>query len=419
MKPNSAFSNPKKRLIVDSDSDPDDADWPRFIVLNSSDPSAPLSRLSPFAILKGINGIAGAVNDIKKLRSGQILVECARKAHADNLLRATSLANVGITASPHRTLNSSKGVIRARDLKDVDEEEITEELSPQGVTHVKRISIKKEGKVIPTNTFIVTFNRPTPPASLKVGYLNVKVDLYIPNPLRCFKCQKFGHGRDSCSNDVTCFRCGQKGHDNTNCQNPAKCANCQEAHMAISKDCPIWKKEKQIQKIKAERNISYPEARRITEASTQSLPSQTYAEAAKTSVRTVACQTECTWLRRDEPITFTPEVQPNKQSEEGATRTKVQKPTQTEVQHQTEKPDKTVQKKSDSENKKASGEPIKRSTSSRLPKAKKLSIPNNNRFSNLTDVEMEDMADIDLDIRRDRSRSPRNQSGKRSPVHPP
>ena len=70
----------------------------------------------PFGVHKGIQEIAGTVKEVKRLRSGDILVTCLKKAQADNLLRATKLANVGIKASPHRSLNSSKGVIRAREL---------------------------------------------------------------------------------------------------------------------------------------------------------------------------------------------------------------------------------------------------------------------------------------------------------------
>ena len=81
--------------------------------------------------------------------------------------------------------------------------------------------------------------------------------------------------------------------------------------MAISKDCPVWKKEKLIQKIKAERNISYPEARRAAEALAPPMLSQSYARVAKPSVRTIECQTDCTWITGDKPARFTPEVKVN------------------------------------------------------------------------------------------------------------
>ena len=302
---------PKKRHIVDSDSElsleneplttPTD-DWPRFIILTSANSERPIGKLSPFAIHKGILGIAGVVKDVKKLRSGDILVECAKKAHAENLLRATALVGVGMKASPHRSLNSSKGVIRTRDLGDMDEEEIASELRDQGVLSVRRITIKKDGNIINTNTYILTFSKPSPPERLRIGYLSVHVDLFIPNPLRCFSCQKYGHGRDSCKNLPACFRCGQQGHDSTDCQKAAKCANCQGDHVAASKDCPVWKKEKQIQKVKTENHLGYPEARRLVEGATPSPGAKTYAAVSRVSTRTVDCQTDITWLSRERPL---------------------------------------------------------------------------------------------------------------------
>ena len=49
-------------------------------------------------------------------------------------------------------LNSSKGIIRCRELSDLSEAEIRDELKTQGVVEVHRVTVKKEGKVIPTNT---------------------------------------------------------------------------------------------------------------------------------------------------------------------------------------------------------------------------------------------------------------------------
>ena len=54
-------------------------------MIESSVPDKSITKLSPFALHKGIMGIAGLVKDVKKLCSGHILVECARKAHADSL----------------------------------------------------------------------------------------------------------------------------------------------------------------------------------------------------------------------------------------------------------------------------------------------------------------------------------------------
>ena len=92
----------------------------------------------------------------------------------------------------HKTPNSSRSVIRCRELSDLSELEIRDELKTQGVT------MKKEGKVVTTSNLFLTFNRPDMPKEFKVGYLKVKVDLFVPNLLKCFNCNKFGHTSQRC-----------------------------------------------------------------------------------------------------------------------------------------------------------------------------------------------------------------------------
>ena len=83
--------------------------------------------------------------------------------------------------------------------------------------------------------------------------------MFVPNPLRCLKCQRFGYGQNTCRGCETC----EKGHDGKSCQKDPMCKNCKGDHMSSSKQCPIWKKEKEILKVKTEKKITYPEAKRI------------------------------------------------------------------------------------------------------------------------------------------------------------
>ena len=127
------------------------------------------------------------------------------------------------------------------------DDEICKNLSSQGVTSVRRISIWQNNYLIPTNTFILPFGRPAPPQSVKAGYLNITVDLYVPNPLRCFKCQQFGDGQSLCRNKLTCAHCGQFDHVSKECKESITCINCKRAHFAYSRECPKWKLEKWVQ----------------------------------------------------------------------------------------------------------------------------------------------------------------------------
>ena len=58
------------------------------------------------------------------------------------LLELTQLAGVPVKVSPHRSLNTSRGVIRPRDIADCNVEEIVEELQPQGVTAASIIHVR-------------------------------------------------------------------------------------------------------------------------------------------------------------------------------------------------------------------------------------------------------------------------------------
>ena len=166
-------------------------------------------------------------------------------------------------------MNSSKGNIRDRNLKDETAENIKEYLENQGVTHVKRFQVKKGNDYVNTNTLLLTFDSVVPPKTLKIFYQIIDVDLYVPNPLRCFNCQKFGHHEDKCPVDIgsVCERCGTGGHDHhvNHCKNPVKCVNCGGAHSPRSNECEIWKQEKAIMKLKVTKNLTYLEARKLHE----------------------------------------------------------------------------------------------------------------------------------------------------------
>ncbi|GFV05053.1 glycine dehydrogenase [Trichonephila clavipes] len=94
----------------------------------------------------GFSQLAGSVKSIKKLPSGVLLIETATQAQSINLLQCTNLSNIPINATPHKTLNSSKGVIYCPDLIPLPDSEIKEELASQGVEAVKRITSIKDAK---------------------------------------------------------------------------------------------------------------------------------------------------------------------------------------------------------------------------------------------------------------------------------
>ena len=87
------------------------------------------------------------------------------------------------------------------------------------------------------------FNNPKIPGKIKVGYTMVRVEQYIPNPLRCYKWQKYGHHEDNCRGREVCGKCGQQNPDYhiNDCQFPCKCANCGGDHLVYVRSCESWR----------------------------------------------------------------------------------------------------------------------------------------------------------------------------------
>ena len=269
----------KKKRVRDDDSD---TDSDNEMLMNNE------------TVQKGFQAIAGTLKSIKRLRDGSFLVECGKRAQAQNLLQTNRFNNRPVKVSIHKTLNSSRGVIRCRDLADMSEVEIRDELRDQGV-----VGVKKEGEVIPTNTLFLTFGSPDLPKEITVGYLKVKVALFVPNPMRCFNCNKFGYTSQRCKVAAKCPGCGKDKHEGR-CEGPKLCSNCNGPHASSAKDCPVWQKEKEIQRVLDEKRISFPEARQLVEAKMPTVVSggKTYAAAASTSreSKSVECQTCLTWV---------------------------------------------------------------------------------------------------------------------------
>lgn len=188
--------------------------------------------------------------------------------------------DIPIKAEAHRTLNTSRGILRCRNLRDCSDEEIATNLTAQGITSARRIITNRLTNPTPTNTIILTFDSPSPPTHVTICYEVFPIEQYIPNPLRCSRCQLYGHHQTRCnqSKPQVCAVCGESGHSSTTdnpCNKTPCCFHCKGSHPTYSKECPTWCQEKQIITLKTTLNIPFPEARkRVT-----SLP-QTFASAA-------------------------------------------------------------------------------------------------------------------------------------------
>ncbi|GBL79143.1 hypothetical protein AVEN_92391-1 [Araneus ventricosus] len=220
--------------------------------------------VSPFLVQKLLKSCIGEIQNVKKLRSGDLLVQVDSK-QASVISKLTHLGTFPVETSFHKTLNVSRGVLSNPDFIHVTEAEFVEELRDQNVCAARRINIRRDGRLIPTQHVVLTFQTPVLPKSIKAGYINCKLRPYIPNPLRCFTCQRYGYSQQSCrGTDPVCGKCAESGHEINVCTSDTfKCRYCSGPHAASSKSCPTWIFEKEVIAVKIKRNITFPEARQI------------------------------------------------------------------------------------------------------------------------------------------------------------
>lgn len=257
--------NALQRLSNPSNPSPTEPTFPKFLVMQSGDPQKPLRKVSPFAVARELSKILGPRYNVKKLPTGDLLVEVHAKFQSDALLSMKELATHKIHVTAHRTLNTRLGVVSDEDLIDVSEDEILEGFKEEqtNVIAVRRIKIRRKDEEIATKHLVLTFNSTTLPDNVHLGYLNLRVRPYVPNPRRCFRCQRYGHTQQSCRGKPTCALCASTEHGNDACdEEDLKCVNCSGEHPAYSRKCPRFRQEKDLLAIKVKENVSFQEAKR-------------------------------------------------------------------------------------------------------------------------------------------------------------
>lgn len=197
----------------------------------------------------------------------------------EKILQATSFFNtqVKITESPATTSHSpteqnyQKCIIFNVSLA-IDEDEIKQQT---GAIQVKRIVAANKNL-----THMVILSYPDViPNSVNIGYLHFKTSMYIPRPIRCNRCQRFGHPTHACKTmSIKCSYCSGK-HSYEQCTTkennlPPHCSNCGANHSAAFNKCPFYLKVKEALIIRANEGMSYKEALAKASSSTTTTSAQ-------------------------------------------------------------------------------------------------------------------------------------------------
>ena len=260
--------------------------FPPWMVLSARDADSSFKGSNMFKIVKDLKSkikISFSEGDVKRQFNGNIVFRIHTQEHYEKVIRIKEIDNIPCEITPHKFLNSSKGVVYSPYFKGQTEDSLLESLDVEGegILEIKKIFVidrrkkntsnendmetdQPNKKKFDTGKAIITFNHITRPDKVWLGFYWAKVDMYIPPPLRCNKCQSFGHHSKKCRNKAFCAKCDSEDHvDTKDLPCPAdtlKCHNCHGSHASFSSQCNHFKKSREITKVKHTQNLEWKDA---------------------------------------------------------------------------------------------------------------------------------------------------------------
>ena len=227
-----------------------------------------ITKINPRKARKEICDVIGGGFSIHQSRDSLRLV-CSRTEQKEKLMNIRTILEHEIIISEPFSLtkarnrpNTNRGIIFGVG-DDISDEEMSEELGIKA----ERIIKKMAGKTIRTAQMILHFEGDLPPY-VRFEWKRYRVSTYIPEVIRCYKCQRFGHKAPSCqARRPKCTICSGP-HEVQHCpmksthreEQTAVCPNCKGSHPASYHGCPEFKLAKEAQKKHILQRISYADA---------------------------------------------------------------------------------------------------------------------------------------------------------------
>ncbi|XP_058839348.1 uncharacterized protein LOC131694853 [Topomyia yanbarensis] len=255
----------------------------------------------PFTVGKSIQSLIGdAYTAVTEAKGTKYIIKVRSPIHANKLLDMKQLIDkTPVEVTTHPTLNYSRCIVNCPEVIQMSQEDLLTELAPQGVTHVRRFTRMVDKIRVNTSTMVLTIAGTTWPQHIYFGALRVPTRAYYPSPMLCFGCLEYGHTKARCKGAPRCQKCSEEGHSAEDCTKNEHCFHCKEGHKPTDRNCPLYRKENEIVKIKVEQGLSYPEAKKCHDS--RAGP-KSYAHVSKGQVNQDAKDKEIAYLKARLPM---------------------------------------------------------------------------------------------------------------------
>ncbi|KAL4085278.1 hypothetical protein QTP88_027137 [Uroleucon formosanum] len=240
-----------------------DYNGPVIILVECIDMNKHIGNWHPFKAAKFFSTNFSGITNIKPAGSKKIKISFDSTSNGNLCLTSDVLFDHGFTANIPSNLIYSFGIIKLD--PDVSEDDFRDGVhSIFPIVNFKRISIKKDGNIVPTRIVELKFLSPKLPQHISVYNLIFDVNPSIRSPVQCNRCLRYGHTQKFCRSDPRCSHCGGSKHSILECPTASStdptCIFCKLPHAATDRSCQEWSVQKDIKKIMATENISYKDA---------------------------------------------------------------------------------------------------------------------------------------------------------------
>ena len=222
------------------------------------------SNLNPFNILRFITNYLGEEPTSLRRHQNEYAIQVNPNDQANKVQQLKDLKGHDCEIVECKCFNETKVVFYTYQHEFTNTEKFKEGLQEDyQITELVPAHWIKT-KNMKATAFLAIFKGKDNPQYISIPGEQAKTKLYehIPNPIRCNKCQSYGHAEKYCKAFVPiCGKCSTPGHRVETCNNASiKCHHCSEPHYAGHRTCQKQKEGKAIMTLQVKERLTRREA---------------------------------------------------------------------------------------------------------------------------------------------------------------